>query len=217
MVAVFFMAFTLSSRETARMTPDLHFSRPALLMAITERAVRETRGGVIGFADRVAENYLESVPAEQRRAKIKPLAGDIQQITAAQKANRQTVDRYIKGDVKAFPADLEEAWVRALPEPYQSEALRSLSARYGLLAARMNVGQPPLATMGDITGILGDLMKRMAPIVADGVIDERDLPHIKPALACVADAQGFLASLHSLLAAALPDEQGVVLPMKRSG
>lgn len=198
------------------MTLDPQFSRPALLMAITERAVRETRGGVIAFADKVAENYLETVPADQRRAKIRAVAGTLEQMTAAQKANRQTIDRYIKGDVKAFPADLEEAWVKALPEPYQSEALRALAARYGLLAARINAGQAPLAAMGDITVILGDLMRRMSPIVADGKIDEADLPYIKPALACVAEAQGYLASLHSMLAAALPDEQGVVLPMRRT-
>lgn len=198
------------------MTINTHPSRPALLMEITERAVRATRGGVIAFADRVADGYLESVPVEQQRAKIKPMTGDIGQITAAQKANRQTIDRYIKGDVKAFPADLEEAWVKALPEPFQTEALREMSARYGLLAARISTGASPLATMGDVSHIIGELMKCMAPIVADGVIDARDQPHLKPALAAVADAQAFLASLHSQLAAALPDGRAPVLPIRSS-
>jgi hypothetical protein len=203
------MARTFSSDETHRMKPNLQLSRPALLMAITERAVRETRGGVIAFADRVAELYLESVPAEHRRAKIRPLAGDIEQVGVAQKANRQTVDRYIKGDVKAFPADLEEAWVRALPEPYQAEALRELSARYGLLAARATDEQAPLASIGDVMAAVGAIAKRMAPILADGQIDSRDRPHAKPALAAISDLQAKLASLSAQLTAVLADEDNV--------
>jgi hypothetical protein len=198
------------------MNPNSHISRPLLLMDITERAVRETRGGVIAFADRVADFYLESVPAEQRRAKIKPVVGDIAQMSAAQRANRQTVDRYIKGDVKAFPADLEEAWVRALQEPYQGEALRELSARYGLLPARVRLDQAPIATLGDLTARVGDLLTRTAPIVSDNKIDAADQPFIKPALAAIVELQAQLASLEAQLIAALPDAGATVHPLVRS-
>lgn len=198
------------------MSPNFQMSRPTQLMAITERAVRETRGGVIAFADRVAEQYLERVPADQRRAKIKPVVGDIAQMSAAQRANRQTVDRYIKGDVKAFPSDLEEAWVRALPEQFQAEALRELSARYGLLPARLHVDQAPIASLGDVTARVGELLTRTAPIVSDNKIDAADRPYIKPALAAIVELQAQLASLEAQLVAALPDAGATVHPLVRN-
>ncbi len=105
------------------------------------------------------------MPAEERRAKIKPISGDLAQMSAAQKANRQTIDRYIKGDVKAFPADLEEAWVKALPEPFYGEALRVLAATafWPRAARRPRV---PLATVGDVLELVGEVAQRMAPIIS---------------------------------------------------
>lgn len=173
-------------------------------MEITARAVRDTRDGVVGFADRVADHYLEHTSEEHRRVPLKPLLGDISQISAAQKANRQTVDRYIKGEVKTFPCDLEEAWVAALQAPFQDEALRLLSARHGLLAAKARAPGEALESLSDATHAFSAFLGGMAPIVADGVIDERDQPHLKSALEELADLQAAMASIQSQLTAALP-------------
>lgn len=195
-----------------------HLSRPTALMEITARAVLATREGVVGFADRVAEHYLATVPADQQRVTFRPMVGDIAQISAAQKANRQTVDRYIKGDVKSFPSDLEDSWVQALPEPFRDEALRMLASRHGLLAAKARSPREALESLSDATHAFSGFLGRMAPIVADGVIDDRDQPFLKPALTELADLQATLASLQAQLTNALPDQKGdKVVPMQRAG
>lgn len=193
-------------------------SRPAILMEITARAVRETRAGVVGFADRVADLYLSTVASEHRRVAFRPVVGDIEQASNAQKANRQTVDRYIKGEVKSFPADLEEAWVLSLPEPYQAEALTALAARYGLLAAKARSPREALESVSETTRAFSTFLASLAPIIADGVIDARDQPHLKPALSELAELQAALASMQAQLTAALPDQPVCrVVPMRSAG
>ena len=195
------------------MMPNHQKSRPQFLMDLTAEAVSQTRGGVVAFADKVADLYEERVPAEHRRAKFKPVVGDLDQISAAQKANRQTVDRYIRGEVKAFPSCLEEAWVLSLPEPFQEEALRVLAGRYGMLPARLLDPSDGIAGMSDATHDYADFMRAMAPILADGVINEKDRPYIKRALSELADLQGSLASIQQQLTAVLPDEPA--MPVRR--
>ncbi|KAF1045632.1 hypothetical protein [Xylophilus sp.] len=189
-------------------------SRAVALMEITARAVLASREGVVGFADRVADIYLTTVPVDQQRVKFRPMVGDIQQISAAQKANRQTVDRLIKGEVLSFPIDLEDAWVLALPEPHQADALRMLSGRLGLLPAKARSPREAMESVADATRAYADFIARMAPIMADGVIDSRDQPYLKPALTELADLQAALASLQAQLTAALPGEGGKVIPMR---
>lgn len=200
------------------MIPNNQMSRPALLMAITVEAMRQLPGGVMSFADRVTEHYLATVPEDQRRAPIKPVVGDLGQMDKTQRANRQTINRYITGEVKSFPADLEESWVHGLPPPSNERALRELAERYGLLAARAPESTSAVASLGEIMRDAGALLQRMAPIVADGCIDSADQPHIKPALAAVSDLIAELASMQAQLVAAMQvGEGGKVVPMRIAG
>ena len=192
-------------------------SRAVALMEITSRAVLASPGRVVGFADSVADIYLATVPADQQRVRFRPMVGDIQQISAAQKANRQTVDRLIKGEVLSFPLDLEDAWVLALPEPFQAEALRMLSGRFGLLPAKARNPREALESVADATRAFSEFLGRMAPIVADGVIDTHDQPYLKPALGELAELQATLASIQAQLTAALPGKDGKVVSMRSAG
>jgi len=190
------------------MNPSSQMSRPAHLIAITVEAMRQLPGGVMGFADRVADHYLANVPEDQRRAPIRPVVGDLDQMDKAQRANRQTINRYMTGEVRAFPSDLEESWVHALPPPAHDRALRELAARVGLLAARAPESAGAATTLGEIAKDVGALLQRMAPIIADDRIDANDLPFVRPALDALADLQGELASLSQQLAAALDAADG---------
>jgi hypothetical protein len=196
------------------MIPNPQISRPAHLIAITVEALRQVPGGVMAFADRVADHYLAHVPEDQRRVPLKPVVGNLDQMDKAQRANRQTINRYINGEVRAFPADLEESWVQALPPPANERALRELAERYGLLAARAPGPNGATVTLGDIATDVGALLQRMAPIIADGRIDEADRPLVPPALAAVRNLQSELACLEAQLAAA-QDSQGSALRMVR--
>jgi hypothetical protein len=181
------------------MNPNSQNSRPAHLIAITVEAMRQVPGGVMAFADRVADHYLAHVPEDQRRVPLKPVVGNLDQMSKAQRANRQTIDRYINGEVRAFPADLEESWVQALPPPSNERALREMAERYGLLAARAPHAGGTTVTLGDIAQDVGALLQRMAPIIADGQIDHADKPYVAPALAAVRNLQAELASLEAQL------------------
>lgn len=127
--------------------------------------------------------------------------------------NRQIVERWVRGKVAAFPHDLEEAWVLALPHPWRDQALAELAARYGLLAAPAIDPNMALATMGETMRKFGAFMEAMTPIIEDGRIDENDRPHLKPALEQVGQLQSMLASVAQQLAKALPDgmERGAAL------
>lgn len=184
------------------MNPNSQNSRPAHLIAITVEAMRQVPGGVMAFADRVADHYLAHVPEDQRRVPLKPVVGNLDQMSKAQRANRQTIDRYINGEVRAFPSDLEESWVQALPPPSNERALRELAERYGLLAARSPAPNGATVTLGDIAVDVGALLQRMAPIIADGCIDHTDQPFVAPALAAVRNLQAELACLEAQLSAA---------------
>ena len=200
------MVATFSLPEIQVMKPSCQKSRPAVLVEFAKQAVRTMPGGVMAFADKVAEHYLAAVPEDERRAPLKPVVGDLDQMDRAQRANRQTVSRYIAGEVRAFPSDLEESWVLALPAAFQEQALRELAARYGLLAAHVPTPGAVVSSLGDFTMDVGRFMQRMAPITADGKVDASDLPHIKPALQALSDLMGELASMQAQLTNALPDE-----------
>jgi len=184
------------------MSPNSQNSRPAHLIAITVEAMRQVPGGVMAFADRVSDHYLTHVPEDQRRVPLKPVVGNLDQMDKAQRANRQTINRYINGEVRAFPADLEESWVQALPPPANKRALREMAERYGLLAARSPKSNGATVTLGDIAIDAGALLQRMAPIIADGRIDEADRPLVPPALDAVRNLQAELACLEAQLVVA---------------
>src|SRR5690606_5027224 len=85
------------------------------------------------------------------------------------------------GTVKTLPADLEDAWVMALPEPFRGECERDLARRRGMLAVQMPADDETAQAVGlaRLAHEFGELMSALAPALADGKLDATDLPYAR--------------------------------------
>lgn len=171
-------------------------------MAWNDRAV-----SLADFSRAVVTHYFAHTPEASVNTNLRqPSTSNADRMEEDEKHNRQIIERLMKGVVKTFPADLEEAWVMALPDAYREQALRELAARYGLLPARAVQIADFQANAATLMKAVAQVMETFAPIAQDGVINHLDRPHLKPFLASIADAQGVLASLAHQAAQALADE-----------
>lgn len=166
------------------MKPATHFlpKRQSVLYAITERMLRETGTNRRCFGMEVADRYLQLTAEDDQEVPFRITRGG--DGDADKKHNGKILGRYLDGVVKTLPADLEDAWVLSLPDVYRSECERELGRRRGILPIPM----PHLDESNDVAGIgrvmseMGDLVTSLGPALADGVIDEKDLPHVRKIL-----------------------------------
>lgn len=173
--------------------PQFQPPRQSVVYAYTRRMLDETATNANSFALAVAEQYLSNVAPDVRSVPFKLGEGD--DLIRALKANGQILRRYMDGTVKALPADVEDAWVMALPEPYRSDCERDLAQRRGRWSMRQvdatESGQ--VVGLGDLMIHVGQLCEALAPAVADGRINRSDLPY----------AHGILSQSDDVIAAVL--------------
>jgi hypothetical protein len=184
-----------------------HETRSELVCRIAREAWNAKAVSLTDFSRAVVAYYFANTPESSVNTNLRqPSTTSAARLEEDEKHNRQIVERLMKGVVKTFPADLEEAWVMALPDTYREQALRDLAARYGLLPARAVQVADFQASAATLMKAIAQVMETFAPIAQDGVINHLDRPHLKPFLASIADAQGVLASLAHQAAQALADE-----------
>jgi hypothetical protein len=157
-----------------------HFlpKRQSVIYAHTERMIRETGTNRRSFAMEVADRYLQLVAEDDREVPFRiTLGGDLD---ADKKHNGQILGRYLDAVVKTLPADLEDAWVMSLPDTYRAECERDLGRRRGILPISIPQIEDSndTAGVGRLMGEFGDLVTSLSPALSDGVIDEKDLPHV---------------------------------------
>lgn len=155
--------------------------RQAVIYAITERMIRETATNRRTFAMQVAEIYLQITPEDDRAHPFRMTYGG--KIEDDKKHNGQILGRYLDGTLKVLPADLEDAWVMALPSPYRDECERELARRRGMLAVRMPATDSlTVASVSTLFQEYGQLMEALAPALANGLLGPEDrqfVPRIK--------------------------------------
>lgn len=201
------MAQVSQPMRSLAMTSPFQESRTQVIRRIAREAMLARQLNVQHFAEAFVEQAHALTPVAFAATKLRlPHPTDAYQHEKDCANNRQIVDRWIKGVVQQFPAELEEPWVLALPPTHRAAALRELSARYGLIPAHAPDASDLRSDAGDLMAIMGMVLKRFAPIAQDGVINHLDRPHLKPFLSSLAEAQAVLASLHAQAAAGLADE-----------
>jgi hypothetical protein len=154
--------------------------RSAVIFEHTRRMLAESAWCVRKFAMRVTEEYMAAVAPEARQVPFRyGVTGE--DLYRAEKHNGQIANRYLDGVLKNFPADLEDAWVRALPSPYREDLEADLSSRRGLLAVkRMQPGQQSEAVgLSELAKEFGELIEALAPALADSRITSADLPYAR--------------------------------------
>lgn len=146
--------------------------RQSVIYGYTRRMLDETSMNAQSFAMVLAENYIKTTAPDVRNV---PLAlGD--DLGSAMKKNAQNLSRYMDGTVKTLPADLEDAWVMSLPEPYRSDCERDLARRRGLLPIKIAepVSSNHVASLSTLTREFSELVNALAPAMHDGVFNEHD-------------------------------------------
>lgn len=163
------------------MKPKPHFlpKRQTVIYGFTEQMLRDTGTNRRSFAMVVADQYLSMYAQDDREVPFRITLGGEGDGDADKKHNGQILGRYLDGVVKTLPADLEDAWVMSLPEPYRGNCERALGRRRGILPIRMDAIETSADTVGvgQLMKDFGDLCAAVSPAVADGVIDEKDRPH----------------------------------------
>ena len=162
------------------MKPTSQFlpKRQSVIYAITERMIRETGTNRRCFGMEVADRYLRMTAEDDQEVPFRITRGG--NGDADKKHNGQILGRYLDGVVKTLPADLEDAWVLSLPEPYRAECERELGRRRGVLPvllAQIDESNDT-AGVGRLVQEFGELITAISPALADGVVDEKDLPHM---------------------------------------
>jgi hypothetical protein len=178
--------------------------RSRFIVRRTLEILRATSLCVRKFAAEVASGYMQRVAEHERVMDFDPGVGSVEAACRAEVRNAKKIQHLLDGEVK-FPADLEEAWVAALPAPQKNDLVRELAARYGLLGARLPACDTHHA-IADLAAILrdaGEISTTLAPAFANGTLDFNDVPYLRcarPVLTrAVADCSSLLAQVSHVL------------------
>jgi hypothetical protein len=153
--------------------------RQSVIYGYTRRMLDETAMDATTFALRVAERYVETVAADVRQVKLR--VGEGAELLKAMENNGQILRRYMDGTVKVLPADLEDAWVISLPEPYRSECERDLARRRGRYSFELpgHVAGEDFSSIGRVMEQAGELCTEWGRSVADGHLSAEELQRIE--------------------------------------
>lgn len=189
------------------MRPVPQFLPPlqSVVYAYTRRVLDETGTNAQSFAMSVADSYLALTAPDVRTVPFK-LSDDP---ATDMRNNAQILRRYMDGTVKVLPADLLDAWVLSLPEPYRSECERDMARRRGWLPVRVPATSTPdqARTVGvaELASEFGQLLEAIAPALADGRIDDADLPFARRILDESDDLIGAVIAMRRQVQAILPE------------
>lgn len=182
------------------MTQQGQFREPrtAVIFRTTVEAIRNSHHTDASFAQAVADQYMDQVAPDERVVQFH-VGTDTASIVTAGKRNAKIIERFRNGTVK-LPADLEEAWVAALPEPWRTDCARALAQRYGFMGARApaeGVAAQMLCT-GQMAIEFGQAIQAVGEVQA-GVQGIHDPARLRRALKETADLLGELATLRATL------------------
>jgi hypothetical protein len=149
-----------------------HFQPPrqSVIYGYTRRMLDETATNANSFAMVVAEKYLAMVAPDVRCVPFR--LGDGDELLKAMKNNAQILRRFMDNTVKTLPADLEDAWVMAMPEPYRSDCERDLAQRRGRVtfALSESMSGEEYGAMGEVLSQVGELSSEWGKALADGTL-----------------------------------------------
>ncbi|HZF98815.1 MAG TPA: hypothetical protein VEY92_11365 [Pseudoxanthomonas sp.] len=179
--------------------------RQSVVYRHTREMLDATACNYTTFAMAVAEHYLAMTAPDVRQVKLR--TGEGIELIKAMDNNAQVIRRYMDGTVKTLPADLEDAWVVSLSEPYRSQCERDLARRRGTLPVRLSVDTEAAQAVGiaDLMSEFGQLVAALSPAMSDGRIDAADLPHARKILDESDDLIGAVIGVRRRVQALLPE------------
>lgn len=181
------------------MKSDSHYREPrsAVIFRHTKDAVRNSPHNDASLAQAIAEQYMADVAPGERIVMF--YAGtDAASVERAMKNNAQLIARIRCGKVK-MPVDLEESWVRALPQEQSEACAQELARRYGFTGARVP-GMDVAAGVNCVASLaveFGQTVAAVTAVHADGAVCANDLPNLRKGRA---ELEQLLAQVQTLTA-----------------
>lgn len=147
--------------------------RQDVIWRYLRRVRKEIRNGWITYVDRLADLARE-MPPQMRPHDIRA-CGDVEHERIA---NRKKLERWMSDSVSARPSmEVEEILVQAMPPQFAAECRAELTLRHGGLFVLMPVGgSMPIGDAATLLKDCGEALVALAPLLADGQIDESDSP-----------------------------------------
>ncbi|CAK0742747.1 conserved hypothetical protein [Gammaproteobacteria bacterium] len=195
----------LPSGSMRRVLPRLAFEDGVARSAVIRKAVNahlQTTGeSMLGLAARVREIYEQRVKPHHREYEW----SSNQEPYRRMARDGEKLKRSLDGDSSVyFPADIEDAVVLALSAPARMALETELAAGRGLLAVPFPEPGGEVRNISEMMRSTAHVLETMAPVLADGVIDEHDW-HLAPdAINAVEQAMGQLAAIHTKLSRIRP-------------
>jgi len=174
-----------------------------VLRVALDRAVAAGATSMAEFALRMVARYLDRTPEHDRIDALRhlPREDDTRVYEADREALRRQIGRMRDGALR-LPADIEEAWILALPQPWQSDALDALAARLGTLAVPAPDGHGFVGGVGRYMQAGGRVLQALQPILEDGMLNQDDAAHLPEAAAALRahmrDTAALLARIETL-------------------
>lgn len=179
--------------------------RSKVIFRHTAHCIRNSGHNDRSFASLIADSYIRLVAPAERIVQFH-VGTDLDSIEKAQSRNAKLIERFINGTVKV-PADLEEAWVAAMPQPWRDACERELAQRYGFLGVREPSRQAPSELLS-AAGVLAELahtMEALAQVMADGQVTAADAPALQRLMREARETQAELSTLHATAARSLEE------------
>lgn len=151
-------------------------TRDAVIWRFVSLAILQSKLDRDDFAEEVAHLYHQRTPLHERSLKFhKHSAGT--DPAAVRTANKQLLFRMLdpEGPTR-MAAEIEEAVVLALPQPYRDQCQAELAARLGLMAAPLPAEDVVAAAVscGELTVTFGECLQALAATIGDGRLDPSD-------------------------------------------
>lgn len=159
-----------------------HPARQDVCRYYLQRALAESPLNLDDFAESLGQRYEDSVIEHARRLKFHQVSTDLPHKDFARQLGSMVrlVQTYLAPDGHMhFPAELEEAWCAALPEPYARQCRLELVRRHHCLGVEDSAVMP-VAPADDFRGLAEVMAKasevamQYSAMLADGKLDERD-------------------------------------------
>lgn len=149
----------------------LPHTRTEVILGFVRLMTRETPASFETYSEDVLQHWLARTPEDVRGDDLNTGKDIFQRV----KANGQKLRRWANPDIPARPPiDLEEALVLALPAVYRSRCLTDLASRYGGMFIELPEGAATIGVAGELLASVGETCTKLAPVLADNVIDEND-------------------------------------------
>lgn len=159
----------------------LRISRDQVLLAYATQMIARTHLSQDDFGQRLSAQLHRLIPERATAANVPDFealarGNDTAAFLRASGAWSRRINRWLSGEVEV-PGWIEEAWVQALTGEFQEHCLNELASRHGLSGARALEGNAcPVGVFGQLVARLGQTVELGSEILADGKIDEADLP-----------------------------------------